>query len=207
LRRRKLPLNTHRYLNAGFLELALTTNISIRTGCLSVHPLPSSARFEHHDEVQTLNERNVIQARSVSPIASAQPSTYRSYTGNIATSPMNLPAMPGDMEFFRSWRYHSIGRVCPNRSHIRLRELSKPQCRTENSFRRHRCYERRRRGRGDHHTTRNRSYDGIFRLNYHRSIATIPALQGLYSSMPLIAGLYLQLPGRERMITGLEIRS
>src|SRR5437879_1816205 len=58
------PLNTHRYLNAGFLELSLTHEY-INQDRVFVGSSPSfvGAIPEHHDEVQTLNERNVIQAQ------------------------------------------------------------------------------------------------------------------------------------------------
>ncbi len=192
------PLNTHRYLGSGVLNISLTheyinqDQIYVGSSRSVVGAIP-----EKHDEVQTLNERNVLQILSgLSDRLSVSldvPFIHREHShidhdaggsvwqswifsglGDISVASEYALLLPaGDSD---SYLGISAGLKLPSGiTHATNAEGEEAEVTIQP-------------GTG--------STDAIIRLNYRRSVTTVPAFGGLWSSLPITLGLSYQVSGR-----------
>ncbi len=193
------PLDNHHYLRAGWLQLGFSheyinqDQIYVGSSKSFVGALPS-----HHDEVQTLNERNVVQLQlGISNMLGFNidvPFIHREHS-HIAhdTSGQNV---------WETWNFSGLGDIIMSAQYAVLSPSSQfgpylslivgTKLPT-----------------GVTHVTNaggeeaevtiqpgTGSLDGIFGVNYRQTLLSLPTFSGAYSALPLVLGVTYQVNGK-----------
>lgn len=192
------PLNNYSYLRAGWIRLGFTheyinqDRIYVGSSLSFVGAIP-----EDHDEVQTLNERNTLEAQigllDNLAMSLAVPFVHREHSHILHT--------PNGDEW-ESWTFDGLGDVTITGafSIIRPAEESDPSIGLIAGVKMPTGVTDARNAGGKEAEVTiqpgSGSFDGLLGLHYRQTLAAVPMIGGFYGSLPLIAGVTVQIPGR-----------
>src|SRR5690349_18469357 len=190
------PLNLHHSLSAGFLRLTLSHEY-IDQDRIYVGSSPSfvGAIPGHHDEVETLNERNVLQLHAgLSDRLAALvevPFIHREHSHIDHT---------GGGAAWESWNFSGLGDVVVSGEYAILAGDSDASLSIGAGVKTSTGITGAVNAEGEEAEVTIQpgtgSIDGIFRLNFSMDAASVPALGGVYTSLPLNASIAFQLAGK-----------
>ncbi len=191
------PLNTFRSIHAGSLsigwsyEYIMQDRIFVGSTLSFVGAIP-----EHHDEVETLNERNILTLQlGISDRASLEvlvPFVHRehSHIQHVDTT-----------SSWESWNFSGLGDITLTAHYRVVDPVSQyaPAITLDAGLKTSSGASGLRNGDGEEGEVPIQpgtgSVDGLVGLHYEQNIAAVPMLSGTYATLPFTAGLTFQFPG------------
>lgn len=192
------PLNNHRYLKSGWLQLGLSheyinqDQIYVGSSRSFVGAIPS-----HHDEVQTLNERNVFQFQY-------------GITDKVGLN-VDVPFIHREhshighedgQDIWESWNFSGLGDMVVSTQYALLTpsEEFEPYLSLVLGVKIPTGVAGLKNGEGEEAEVTIQpgtgSLDGIVGLNYRQSLFSVPTASGAYSALPLTIGVSYQFNGK-----------
>ncbi len=192
------PLNNHRYLKAGWFQLGLAheyinqDQIYVGSSRSFVGAIPS-----HHDEVQTLNERNVFQIQygitDRVGINVDVPFIHREHT--------HIGHEDGQ-DIWESWNFSGLGDMVVSTQYALLTpsEEFEPYVSFVLGMKIPTGVTGLKNAEGEEAEVTIQpgtgSLDGIVGLNYRQTLFSVPTVSGAYSALPLSIGVSYQFNGK-----------
>jgi hypothetical protein len=192
------PLDNHRYLKGGWLQLGLAheyinqDQIYVGSSKSFIGAIPS-----HHDEVQTLNERNILQLQS-------------GITGRLGLN-VDIPFVHREhshighedgKDMWESWNFSGLGDMVVSAQYALLvpSEEFQPYVSLVVGMKLPTGVTGFKNVDGEEAEVTIQpgtgSLDGIVGLNYRQTLLSVPTVSGSYSALPLTIGATYQFNGK-----------